>query len=130
MLYTLIWFGYIARLFQWGGGGYFTRSNNVYLPSLGLDEGGGGVRSVSTLCDSLIRYRQLLCTYTYNTRGRILGQNPDKSLESFPPCYSQLPLLQLCLEISISLNSRNLLQFLYRGKTENLIENYTLLPMV
>jgi hypothetical protein len=34
-----------------------------------------------------------------------------KSLNSFPPCYSQSP-LQLCLEISISSNSRNLLQFL------------------
>jgi hypothetical protein len=44
-------------------------------------------------------------------RGRILGRNPDKSLKSFPPCYSQSP-LQLCLEFSISSNSRNLLQFL------------------
>jgi hypothetical protein len=33
--------------------------------------------------------------------------NPDKSLKSFPPCYSQSP-LQLCLEIFISSNSRNL----------------------
>jgi len=43
--------------------------------------------------------------------GRILGRNPDKSLKSFPPCYSESP-LQLCLEISTSSNSRNLLQFL------------------
>jgi hypothetical protein len=43
--------------------------------------------------------------------GRIIGRNPDKSLISFPPCYSQSP-LQLCLEISISSNARNLLQFL------------------
>jgi hypothetical protein len=41
-------------------------------------------------------------------RGRILGRNLDKS---FPPCYSQSP-LQLCLEISISSYSHNLLQFL------------------
>jgi hypothetical protein len=41
-------------------------------------------------------------------RGRILGRNLDKS---FPPCYSQSP-RQLYLEISISSNSRNLLQFL------------------
>ncbi len=34
------------------------------------------------------------------SRGRILGRNPNKSLQSFPPCYSQSP-LQLCLEISI-----------------------------
>jgi hypothetical protein len=32
------------------------------------------------------------------------GRNPDKSLKSFPSCYSQSP-LQLCLEISISSNS-------------------------
>ncbi len=44
-------------------------------------------------------------------RGRIFGRNPDKSLKSFPPYYSKSP-LQLCLEISISSNSRNLLQFL------------------
>jgi hypothetical protein len=43
-----------------------------------------------------------------DSRGRILGRNPDKSLKSFPPCYSQSP-LQLCLENSISSNSHNLL---------------------
>jgi hypothetical protein len=32
------------------------------------------------------------------TRGQILGQNPDKGLQSFPPCYSQLT-LQLCLRL-------------------------------
>jgi hypothetical protein len=37
--------------------------------------------------------------------------NPDKSVKSFPPCYSQSP-LKLCLEISISSNSHNLLKFL------------------
>jgi hypothetical protein len=45
-------------------------------------------------------------------RGRILGRNSDKSLESFPPCYSKSP-RHLCTEISISSNSRNLLQFLH-----------------
>ncbi len=44
-------------------------------------------------------------------RGRILGRDPNKSLKSFPPCYSQSA-LQLRLEIFISSNSRNLLQFL------------------
>ncbi len=43
--------------------------------------------------------------------GQILGRNPDKTHKSFPPYYSQ-SLVQLCLEISISANSRNLLQFL------------------
>jgi hypothetical protein len=31
---NLIWFGYIARLSQWDGGEYFTRSNDFYQPSL------------------------------------------------------------------------------------------------
>ncbi len=44
-------------------------------------------------------------------RVRILRRKPDKCLKSFPPCYPQSP-LQLCFEISISSNSRNLLQFL------------------
>jgi hypothetical protein len=48
--------------------------------------------------------------HQYECRGRILGRNPDKILKSFPPKYSQSP-LQLCIEISISSNSRNLLQF-------------------
>jgi hypothetical protein len=49
-------------------------------------------------------------------RTRIV-QNPNpwakscKSLKSFPPCYPQSP-QHLCVEISISSNSRNLLQFL------------------
>jgi hypothetical protein len=37
----------------------------------------------------------------WQLRGRILRWNPDKSLKSFPPCYSQSP-LKVCLEISIS----------------------------
>ncbi len=45
------------------------------------------------------------------SRGQILGRNPDRSLKSFSPCYLQ-SLLQLCLEISGSSNLRNLLQFL------------------
>ncbi len=53
-------------------------------------------------------------------RGRILGWNPDKNLNSFPPCYSQ-SYLQLGLEISISSNSCSLLRIstiklLYTGK--------------
>jgi hypothetical protein len=37
----LIWFGCIARLSQRGGEGYFTCSNNFYLPSQRLEGGGG-----------------------------------------------------------------------------------------
>jgi hypothetical protein len=29
-------------------------------------------------------------------RGGILGQNPDRNLKSFPPCYSQTPQLSDC----------------------------------
>jgi hypothetical protein len=67
--------------------------------------------------------------------GLILGRNTEKSLKSFPVCYSQSP-LQLCLEISSSSNSHNLLQFLHfsyctlkRRKEQNLIENHTPFPM-
>ncbi len=51
---------------------------------------------------------------------------------SFPPCYSE-SLLQLCIEISISSNSRNLLQFLQcvavhcKGERR---KNHTPIPMV
>ncbi len=67
---------------------------------------------------------------TVQSPGRIVERNPDKSLKSFPPCSSQSP-LQLCLEIYISSNSRNLLQFLefsyctlQKIKEESLIENH------
>ncbi len=36
-----ICFGYIARLSQWGGRGYFTCTNDFYLPSRRLEGGGG-----------------------------------------------------------------------------------------
>ncbi len=39
-----------------------------------------------------------------NSRGRILGRYPGKSLMSFPPFYSESP-QQLCMEISISSTS-------------------------
>ncbi len=42
-----IWFGYIARYPSGGGGVYFTRTNNFYLPSLRLEEGVGGQHPVS-----------------------------------------------------------------------------------
>ncbi len=34
---------------------------------------------------------------TRQARGRILGRNWDKSRQSFPPCYSQSPLLRILL---------------------------------
>jgi hypothetical protein len=45
------------------------------------------------------------------SRDQILGRNPDKSRKSFLPCHAQSP-LRLCLGISTSSNSLNLLQFL------------------
>jgi hypothetical protein len=53
-----------------------------------------------------VRHAHILIEYVF--RSRILGRNPDKSLKSFPPCYTESS-LQLCLMISISSNSRNLL---------------------
>ncbi len=35
----------------------------------------------------------LMHCISLHTRGRILGRNRDKSVTSFPPCYSQSPLL-------------------------------------
>ena len=72
----------------------------------------------------------------YNLHVSPQSEFLDESLKIFSPCYSQSP-LQLCLEISISSNSRNLLQvlefsccILKRRKEENLIENHTPRPMV
>jgi hypothetical protein len=48
----------------------------------------------------------LICTGTLRPNS---GQNPDKK---FPHCYLQSP-LQLCIGISISSITRNLLQFLH-----------------
>jgi hypothetical protein len=45
----LIWFGYIAGLPQWGGSGPFIFSNDYYLPSRHLEDGGLGVSP----CDSV-----------------------------------------------------------------------------
>ncbi len=69
----------------------------------------------------------------FYSRGPILGRNPDKSFKIFPPCYSQPPILQLWLQISISSNSRNLLKFLQLSyftlwKEKNLIEHHTIKP--
>ncbi len=43
------------------------------------------------------------------TRGRILGRNWDKSLKSFPPCYSQSPLLPLQTDIILPSQSARVL---------------------
>ncbi len=66
--------------------------------------------SISWVFGTFVNYR---IYRTNEFRGRILGQNPDKSLKSFPPCYWQSPLLySFAFEISFSSNSRNLLRFL------------------
>jgi hypothetical protein len=64
------------------------------------------------------------CAYrAYQFRGRIPGRNSDKSLKTFPPCYSQSPLVySFAFEISIYSNSRNL-------KSEN-SQDYAQKPQV
>ncbi len=75
--------------------------------------------------------------YSNLSRGQILRRNPDISIKSFPLCYSQSP-PQRCLQISISSNSCNLLQFLQlllytvkeKGeKPDRKPENHTLFPI-
>jgi hypothetical protein len=56
----------------------------------------------------LVALKWMVTYRKYYTEAQILGRNPDESLKSFLPCFSLSP-LQLCLEISISSNSRNLL---------------------
>ncbi len=46
---NLIWLGSIARLSQWRGGGSFPRSNDLYLPSPRVEEGGRGSASCGLL---------------------------------------------------------------------------------
>jgi hypothetical protein len=58
-----------------------------------------------------IFYLHMYCNSNQEQRPNSWTKSRHKSLESFLPCYSQSP-LQLCPEISISSNSRNLLQFL------------------
>jgi hypothetical protein len=53
----------------------------------------------------------------YSPETEFLEEIRQKSLSVNPPCYSQSS-LQLRLEISISSNLRNLLQFLHRRKEE------------
>jgi hypothetical protein len=77
-------------------------------------------RKKLALPETLMNSTEFLCldietssktTQSYRYRGRILRRNLDKSLKSIPPCSSLSP-IQLCLEISISSNSLDLLQFL------------------
>jgi hypothetical protein len=64
---NLIWFGYIARLSQWEGGGYFTRSNDFYLPLLRLEEGGGDQHPVAHTIYILHSGLKALKMYTRQT---------------------------------------------------------------
>jgi hypothetical protein len=38
----------------------------------------------------LLNFRSKTC-FSFPTRGRFLGRNWDKNLQSFPPCYLQFP---------------------------------------
>ncbi len=61
--------------------------------------------------------------------AEFLDKAKTKSLKRFPPCYSQSP-LQLCLEISISSNSRNLLSISSNSRNLLLISKVQLLYTV
>jgi hypothetical protein len=69
---NLVWFGYIARLYQWGkegGGGHFTRSNDFYLPLLYAEEGGGGQHPVVPIRTKLDFF---MITYIPSCKSRYL----------------------------------------------------------
>ncbi len=72
-------------------------------------------RGVEPLQAASKRYLHLYSSSIGPTRGRILGRNLDKSLESLPTCYTQSP-LQLCLEISTSSTHATSCSF-FEGKT-------------
>jgi hypothetical protein len=82
-----------------------------------LDQGGGSFTGQIKLTYKLLSltkstntkklFDAVVSKITMHSRGQILGRNPYKSLMSFSLCNSQSS-LQLCLEISISSNSRNL----------------------
>jgi hypothetical protein len=81
----------------------------------------------SGLCNSKVKYHAKEST---PPEAKFLDENPDKSLKSFPPYYSQSP-LQLCLEISVSSNScMQSLTVFVKSKKENLTGNHIPFPMV
>jgi hypothetical protein len=51
----LIWFGFIAHLSQWGGGGIFACSNDFYQPLQYQEEGRG--EGISTLWVWILKHR-------------------------------------------------------------------------
>ncbi len=59
-----------------------------------------------TVCNLLKERRRSVHTVHIGVQmkhwGGILGGNPDRSLKSFPPCYSQTPLLTNCTPSSFS----------------------------
>jgi hypothetical protein len=75
---------------------------NILAPRDACREGRLSSRAIWNIIEHSRRMRE-------DPRGQILERNPDKSLESFLPSLSPV---QLCLEISISSNLLNLLQFL------------------
>jgi hypothetical protein len=75
---------------------------------------------VSELGGRTVRHRSTVARFVSGREGgadsfcgcEFLDKIQTKVFKSFPPCYLQSP-LQLCLEISNSSNSCNLLQFLH-----------------
>ncbi len=57
---NLISFGYIACLSHWGGGGHFTYTNDYYLHSLPLEEGGLGSAPCDPYLDAVLLQGSLI----------------------------------------------------------------------
>jgi hypothetical protein len=59
-----------------------------------------------------IDYTQVYCSF--KTWGRILGRNRNKSLKSFPPCYSQSPSTNGFYSPSLGVTKRRRKSWLWR----------------
>ncbi len=77
-------------------------SRDAQLQTILSTVAAGITNLVFTRCDGNHLWRTI-------SEAKFLDEIQTNSLKSFPPCYSKSP---LCLEIFISSNSRNLLQFL------------------
>ncbi len=82
------WFGYIARLSQWGGVGYFTRSNGSYLTSLRLD-GGGGVSTLWQLYKMIAMHNTCFHWYEGPNSGSLCGTGKlgKDDLKAYALCF-------------------------------------------
>ncbi len=81
---NLIWFGYIARLSQWGGGGLFPRSNDFYLPLLQVEEGGQGVGTLWSVFSGLTAREIDIPPPYFNILSSYIGPRGSMSQTFYP----------------------------------------------